>query len=153
MHDETALRTEISNRVQAFDVVIRCPKTIECRLPHTGHDTHTDGDIGTISEFHANLAIRRGDRSHDVGHHVHGTVLHSTGKKRSNLGFGVSRGHPVVVWSGILALPRAYISKVLSPCHVCGIAAVQIAAWVLFLIELYQRACFEHSMDHMLVLG
>ena len=30
---------------------------------------------------------------------------------------------------------------------------MQIAAWVLFLIELYQRVSFEHIMDHMLVLG
>src|SRR5207244_8296218 len=39
MHDETALRTEIPERVQAFDVVIRCAKTSERRLPHTGNDT------------------------------------------------------------------------------------------------------------------
>src|SRR5262245_11232019 len=153
MHDKAALWTEIPERMQTFDIVIRRSKTIECRLPHTGHDTHTDGDIRTISDFHTNLAIRRGHRPHDVGHHVHRTAPHSTSKKRSHLGFGFSRGHPVVVWSGILALPRTHIGEMLGPCHVCGIAPVQIAAWVLLLIKLYQRACFKHSVDHMLVLG
>ena len=102
MHDETALRTEIPERVQAFDVVIRCAKTSERRLPHTGHDTHTDGDIRTISNFHANLAIRRGDRSHDVGHHIHRTALHGTEKERLQFLAHLERIFPVICRAGAI---------------------------------------------------
>ena len=124
MQDETTLLTEIPERVQPFDVVVRGPQTIERNLAHASHDAHTDGNIRTISNFHANLTIRGAHRPHDVGHHVHCAALHGTGKKLSDLGFGFGWGHPIIVRSGILTLPRADIGEVLGPCHVRGVTAV-----------------------------
>src|SRR5262245_25343260 len=153
MHDEAALWAEVTEGVQPFHVIVRRPKAGESRLAHAGHDAHAHRHIRTVGNFHANLAIWGSHRSHNVGHHVHGTALHGTGKTCSDPGFGVGWGHPVVVRSSILALAWADIGQVLGPGHVCRITAVQIAARVLFLVQLYQGARFEHVVDHALVFN
>ena len=70
---------------------------------------------------------------------------------RIDLGVGLVRMHPVVVWPGVLLRTRADERQMFDARHVVRIGAVQVAAGVFFLVQLNQRSVRRHFADQPLV--
>jgi hypothetical protein len=153
VHDEAALGVEVAERVQALHVVVGGAQPVERRLSHARHDPHVDDDVGAVGDLHADLAVGRGDRPHDVRHHVHGAVLHGALEQRADLLLRVGGRHPVVVGAGVFLLAGAHEGEVLGARDVGRIAAVQVAAGIALVVELRERARREHLLDQARVLG
>src|SRR5262249_42739817 len=152
MHDEAAFWAQVTQRMQTLYIVVRGAESIEGGFPHTGHDPHVDDHVWTVGDFHANLAVWRTDRPHDVGHYVESAVFHRPGEERADFLFRFRRRHPVVVGPGVFLVTRTDEGQVFGTSNVTGVAAVKIAARVLSLIQFKQCTSGKHLLDQTLVL-
>src|SRR5262249_3818535 len=94
--DIAAHRVEITERMQAGNKIGGRAKAVGGDFAHARHDAHAGHYIGTVGSLDANLAERRIDWAHDIGHDVHGAATHSAVKESAYFVFGRARVHPVV---------------------------------------------------------
>jgi hypothetical protein len=63
------------------------------------------------------------------------------------------RSHPVIVGASILRVAGANEGEVFRAGNIAGVAAMKVATWVLFLIQLEQRSGCKHLLNQTLVLS
>jgi hypothetical protein len=103
--------------------------------------------VGRVGEFDAYLAVRGRLRSQNIGHHIHRAALHGTVEERPDFVLGFVGSHPVIGRSRIFFLMSADERDAFGAGYVVRIAAMKVASWVGFLIQLYKRAIPQHLSD------
>src|SRR5262249_43988781 len=127
-------------------------KAVGGDFAHARHDAHAGHYIGTVGSLDANLAERRIDWAHDIGHDVHGAATHSAVKESAYFVFGRARVHPVVRRTYIVLRGRGDKRKVLGTGDVIWAAAVQVAMGKGLLVERLGITAAQHFRDDPLIL-
>ncbi len=153
VHDETAFRIELANRMKALHEMAFLFDPRQGRRTHAGHDAHVGNDVGRVGDLDATARQRRADRTHAVGDDIHRAATHAAVEQRVDLGMRIGRRHPVVVGAGVVAVTGAHEGKVLDARDVVWVGAVQPAVGMGPRIERMQRAVGLHLFDQRRVLG
>src|SRR5438093_657072 len=133
MEDVATLGAEVAEGVQALHEVVGAAEPVARDLPHPSHDAHAGGDVRAVGDLDADLAVRRGDGTHEVGDDVHDPIAHRAGEERTDLLLRSRRRHPVVVWTRVVLVARAHERQVLGAGDVVRVATMQVAARELLL--------------------
>ncbi len=143
MHDESALGIEIAGRMHARHKVAGISKPIERHAAHARHDSHAGGDVCAVGHFHADPALRRIHRPHNVRNHIHRPAAITP----SNSGpiFSLASAGAIQLFVGPASSLRCVADKrqIFRARHIVGIAAMQIAIRVSCRIQ-RQRVAFAH---------
>ena len=86
---------------------------IERTLTHARHQSHRSGDIGAISELHADVCYRGTERTHGKWHHIECAAGHRAGVQLDKFGSHFSGLAPVVRRTGVDFLRCADVRAVL----------------------------------------
>lgn len=131
-----------ADRVQCLDEVPaavggRRVESLEHSGAHPGHDAHRTHYVRRVGELDADLRVRRVERSHAEGYHVHGPALHTAREPLCDRLDRIGRAQPVAQLSlgrtpwnvhRVPAFLRAYERPALHPGHVPGTASRQKAS-------------------------
>ena len=177
-----ALLERSADGVKAVHEVAVLADLVQSFLTHAGHDPHGHDHVSGVSELHAQLRVRVGDRAHAERHNVHRAALHGAAEVLGHLGLELVRGDPIIGGAGAVGGLRRDEGAGLHTRHVGRVGAGEEAVRTLFLVELDQRAllhelgsetvpfllgtvsenhliwlkqfdCFVDPLDQLLVLG
>ena len=149
MHDETAVRVELADRVQAAHEGAVTADALQSRATHTGHDAHVDHDVGAVGDLHAAARVGRINRAHAIGHDIERAPLHAALVQGVHLGMGLGRRHPVVVRTGVFLLAGADEGQVLHAGDVARVGTRQVAVREGFRVERLQfLSCDQFIAQH-----
>ncbi len=137
MHDKAPVGVEIAGRVKATDEATIIFDALECPGAHARHELHVGDDVGAVGDLDAAARVGRIERTHAIGHDVHGAAFHAAVEQRIHLRMRLVRVHPVVVRAGLELMRRADEGQVLDAGHVIGIGAMQVAVLV-FIVQRMQ---------------
>ena len=138
--DVAVFGVELRLGVHARDEIFAVAQRVEHGLAHAGHDRHVQHDVNRIGQLNAVLGEFRADRAHGIGDHVHGAPGHRAAQDLVDLRLHLVGVHPVVRGAGVLPAFGADERSALHARHVVHVAAVEIAAGQLLLVELNQLA-------------
>ncbi len=153
MHDEAALWIQLAGGMQPFHEVTIALDARQCCGAHARHRAHVGDDIRTVGDFHAATRKRRIDRTHAVRDDVHRSAFHAAVEQCVDLGMRLGRRHPVIVWTGVGLVFRAYEREVFHARHIGRAGAMQIAARMGLLIQFDQIAGMQHLLYQTPIFG
>ena len=140
VHDETAVRVELTRGVQTLHETAFAADALERGAARAGHQHHVDDNVGTVSNFNAAARVRRVDRAHAVGHHVERAAFHAVLEELAHFRARLAWGHPVVVRAGIFRVRGAHEGQMLDARDVGGVRAGEEAVRVVRFVECLQFA-------------
>jgi hypothetical protein len=116
----------------------------EDRQTEACHDAQIDHRIGRVSKLHADLRHSRTDRSHAEGQHIHGAAAHAAVEELLELVAHLKGIDPVVGRSGVFPGKRANVCAVFYAGDVARVRLCVVTAGPEILVELDERAAFDH---------
>ncbi len=153
VHDEAAVRIQVTDRVQPFNELSFFLDTQQRLLTHACHQFHVDHDVGTVGNLNAAAGIGRFDGTHAVRNDVHRTTLHAAVEQRIDLCVRLVGPHPVIVRACIVFFRGADKRQVFHASDVTGVGAMQVAVWIGFRVQGFERAVIQHDSYQVFVLG
>ena len=153
MADAALFGLEIAQGVQAAsEIFLVLGQLVPGGRAHARHDAHVDGHVDRIGDLDADAGQRRTDGPHDERQHVHGSALHRSGEVGAQLGVGLPRFFPVVGRPGQDLVGRADERRFFGAGDVMNLAAVEVAAGQLVLVEPDERSFSHRPLKELLFL-